>query len=112
MSLPKLSPDGHSVLVQVADATADGGRPHLWLVEMASAGAPASDRQLTFSLPAPNNKADKRGEFAGAWMPDGSAILFLAHRGEHTQLFRLPMNGGEAVVFEREHRSAIARDLM
>lgn len=100
MSLPKLSPDGRSVLVQIADATADGGKPHLWLVKIAAAGAPASDRQLTFSLPAPNNKDDKRGEFAGAWMPDGSAILFLAHRGEHTQLFRLPMNGGEAVVVD------------
>ncbi|MGC1784974.1 MAG: prolyl oligopeptidase family serine peptidase [Acidobacteriaceae bacterium] len=100
MGMPELSPDGRSVLVQIADATADGGKPHLWLVEMAVGNKPASDRQLTFSLPAPNNKEDKRGEFAGAWMPDGSSILFLAHRGEHTQLFRLRMDGGEAVAFD------------
>ena len=33
-------------------------------------------------------------------MPDGESILFLAHRGEHTQLFRLPMAGGEAHPFD------------
>jgi dipeptidyl aminopeptidase/acylaminoacyl peptidase len=33
-------------------------------------------------------------------MPDGGSVLFLAHRGEHMQLFRLPMNGGEAHPFE------------
>ena len=33
-------------------------------------------------------------------MPDGGSVLFLAHRGEHTQLYRLPMDGGEAKVFD------------
>ena len=82
---PRLSPDGKSVLFRVTDATADGGRSHLWLTDI-SGGAP---RQLTFS-PA----ADKRGERAGEWMPDGTSIFFLAKRGEHTQLFRLPISGG------------------
>jgi len=33
-----------------------------------------------------------------AWMPDGSAITFLARRGddEHRQLYRIPLAGGEA----------------
>jgi dipeptidyl aminopeptidase/acylaminoacyl peptidase len=88
---PKLSPDGKSVLVQITDATADGGKSHLWLVDVKGGAA----RQLTYA-PA----SDKRGESQGAWMPDGSAILFIAHRGEHTQLFRLPMDGGEAHAFE------------
>lgn len=100
MASPQLSPDGNSVLVQIADATADGGKSHLWLITRGQGGAAASDRQLTFSLPAPADKADKRGEFAGTWMPDGSAVLFLAHRGEHTQLYKLPMRGGEAVAFD------------
>ncbi len=52
-------------------------------------------RQLTWSP-----SSDKRGESQGQWMPDGGSILFLAHRGEHTQLFRLPMNGGEAHPFD------------
>ncbi|MGA8108522.1 MAG: alpha/beta fold hydrolase [Acidobacteriaceae bacterium] len=91
MAQPKLSPDGQSVLVQITDATADGGKSHLWLVDIHANTA----RQLTYS-PA----SDKRGESQGAWMPDGNAILFMAHRGEHTQLFRLPMNGGEAKAYE------------
>ncbi len=88
---PRLSPDGHSVVIQVTDATADGGKSHLWLVDAEK----NMSRQLTWS-PA----SDKRGESAAQWMPDGSSILFLAHRGEHTQLFQLPMNGGEAHPFE------------
>ena len=31
---PRLSPDAQSVLIQVPDATADGGRSHLWLVDI------------------------------------------------------------------------------
>ncbi len=88
---PKLSPDGQSVLIQIADATADGGKTHLWLVDVKA----NTSRQLTWTP-----GSEKRGESAGQWMPDGGSILFLAHRGEHTQLFRLPMNGGEAHPFE------------
>lgn len=91
ISQPKLSPDGRSVLIQVTDATADGGKNHLWLVDVQS----NTVRQLTYS---PEN--DKRGEYDGAWMPDGRSILFLAHRGEHTQLYELPMDGGEAHPFD------------
>jgi dipeptidyl aminopeptidase/acylaminoacyl peptidase len=91
MVQPKASPDGQSVLIQIADATADGGKSHLWLVDVKTNTA----RQLTYSA-----SGDKRGESGGQWMPDGASILFVAHRGEHTQLFRLPMNGGEAHAFE------------
>lgn len=90
MAQPRVSPDGQQVLIQISDATADGGKSHLWLVDVKA----DTFRQLTFS---PNS--DKRGESGGQWMPDGS-ILFLAHRGEHTQLFQLPMKGGEAHPFE------------
>lgn len=91
MAQPKVSPDGEQVLVQIADATADGGKTHLWLVDVKT----NTSRQLTWSP-----SSDKRGESQGQWMPDGGSILFVAHRGEHTQLFRLPMNGGEAHAFE------------
>lgn len=91
MAQPKVSPDGQSVLIQISDATADGGKSHLWMVDVKA----DTSRQLTYSP-----SGDKRGESAGQWMPDGESILFLAHRGEHTQLFRLPMNGGEAHPFE------------
>ena len=88
---PQLSPDGRQVVVVIADSTADGGKRHLWLIDTGG-GAP---RQLTYS---PDN--DKTGEKAPAWMPDGGSILFVAHRGEHTSLFRLPMSGGEAKAFD------------
>ncbi len=91
MADPHLSPDGKHVLLQVSDATADGAKTHLWLVDV-DGGAP---RQLTYSP-----DSDKRGERDGQWMPDGQSILFLAKRDEHTSLYRLPMNGGEAVKFD------------
>ncbi|WP_446742122.1 prolyl oligopeptidase family serine peptidase [Silvibacterium acidisoli] len=91
MTQPKLSPDGHSVLVQIADSTADGAKSHLWLVDIRT----NKSRQLTWS-PA----SAKRGEFSGQWMPDGDGILFLAHRGDHTQLYRLPMELGEARPYD------------
>ena len=34
------------------------------------------------------------------WAPDGSAIFFLAKRGDHTQLFRLDLRGGEASPYD------------
>lgn len=91
MAQPRLSPDGRSVLLQVTDSTADGAHSHLWLVDIKLNTA----RQLTWS---PAN--DKRGEHSGEWMPDGDSILFLAKRGEHTQLYRLSMEGGEARVYD------------
>jgi dipeptidyl aminopeptidase/acylaminoacyl peptidase len=91
IAAPQLSPDGKQILVALTDDTAAGAATHLWLVD------PIADRarQITFSPP-----SDKRGEKSGRWMADGSAILFLAKRGDHTQLFRLPMNGGEAQPFD------------
>lgn len=88
---PQLSPDGKRVLIEVADSTAKGGKTHLWLVNIQQNSA----RQLTFT-PANDSSKDKRGEYDASWMPDGNSVLFLAHRGKHTQLFRLPLNGGEA----------------
>jgi dipeptidyl aminopeptidase/acylaminoacyl peptidase len=91
MSDPRLSPDGKRILIRITDATADGAKSHLWLV-----GVQGEDpRQLTYSP-----DADKRGEYDGEWMPDGQSILFLAKRGEHTSLYQLPMNGGEAKAFD------------
>jgi hypothetical protein len=91
MSDPRLAPDGKRILIRITDATADAAKSHLWL-----SGVDGEDpRQLTYSP-----GADKRGEYEGEWMPDGQSILFLAKRGDHTLLYRLPMNGGEAKTFE------------
>jgi dipeptidyl aminopeptidase/acylaminoacyl peptidase len=91
MGDPRLSPDGKQILLTVTEPTADGAKSHLWLTGVNG----EEPRQLTFSP-----DADKRGEGQGRWMPDGQSILFVAKRGEHAQLYRLPMNGGEAKVFD------------
>jgi dipeptidyl aminopeptidase/acylaminoacyl peptidase len=89
---PQLSPDGTAALFTLTDSTADGAKSHIWIV---STNGSDKARQLTFSPP-----ADKRGERNPQWVPDGSAILFLAHRGENTQLFRLDLRGGEASSYD------------
>ena len=93
MSTPLLSPDGKLVLFTVAEATADGGKSHFWLTSTTPGSEKA--RQITFSSP-----SDKRGERGAQWAPDGSAIYFLAKRGEQTQLFRLDLRGGEAAPYD------------
>ncbi len=94
LSSPILSPDGKQVLFTLTHATADGAASHLWIVP-ASATSADKPRQLTFSPP-----ADKRGERNAQWAPDSSAIFFLAKRGDHTQLFRLDLRGGEASPYD------------
>jgi len=94
LSSPQLSPDGKQILFIVTHATADGAASHLWLVPAPGNGSDKA-RQLTFSPP-----ADKRGEHNAQWAPDGSAIFFLAKRGDHTQLFRLDLRGGEASPYD------------
>ena len=91
LSNPQLSPDGKHVLVTLQDDTAAGAASHLWIVDLTANTA----RQLTFSP-----SGEKRGEKSGRWTADGSAVLFLAKRGDHTQLFRLPMAGGEAEAYD------------
>jgi dipeptidyl aminopeptidase/acylaminoacyl peptidase len=97
---PLLSPDGKQVLFVVTDSTADGAKSHIWIVS--TSGDKDSLRQLTFSPP-----ADKRGERAPQWTPDGSAVFFLAHRGEHSQLFRLDLRGGEAMPYDLKVMPAV-----
>ncbi len=94
LSSPQLSPDGKQILFALAQATADGGTSHLWLVSAPGNGNDKA-RQLTFSP-----SSDKRGEHNPQWAPDSSAIFFLAKRGENTQLFRLDLRGGEASPYD------------
>jgi dipeptidyl aminopeptidase/acylaminoacyl peptidase len=95
---PQLSPDGTRALLRVDDAAADGGKSHLWLIDVGG----KAPRQLTFSP-----DSDKRGERLGQWAPDGQSILFLAHRGEHTSLFSLPMDAGEAKALDIKVKPAV-----
>jgi dipeptidyl aminopeptidase/acylaminoacyl peptidase len=94
LSNPLLSPDGKQIVFTIAHATADGGGSHLWIVPVPGNGSDKT-RQLTFSPP-----SDKRGEHNPQWAPDGSAVFFLAKRGDQTQLFRLDLRGGEASPYD------------
>ena len=94
LSSPILSPDGKQILFTITHATADGAGSHLWVVPVPGAGSDKA-RQLTFSPP-----SDKRGEHNAQWAADGTAIFFLAKRGDHTQLFRLDLRGGEASPYD------------
>lgn len=98
MADPRLSPDGKRILIRVTDSTADGGKSHIWLAGVGG----EEPRQLTYSP-----EADKRGEHDAEWMPDGQSILFLAKRGEHVSLYRLPMSGGEAKAFSLKIKPVI-----
>ena len=82
----QLSSDGTDVLAVITDTTADGGRPHLWLLGR----DPGNPRQLTFS------SSDKdKGQYKAAWVPGGLTVLFLQDGGSGPRLFRMPMQGGE-----------------
>jgi dipeptidyl aminopeptidase/acylaminoacyl peptidase len=87
---PRLSPDGHSVLFTVTEPTVAGASTHLWITNVAA----NESRQITFA-PA----GSKSSERAGDWAPDGRTVYFMSHRGKHSELFRLPMDGGEAQPF-------------
>ena len=69
------------------EPTVDSAARHLWIADIEGGAA----RQLT--------AGPHRGEGEGRWSPDGETVYFTAKRGEHTQLFRLPMSGGEAIPY-------------
>src|ERR1700758_2328844 len=77
----KLSSDGAHVLAVITDTTADGGRPHLWLLGRNG----ETPRQLTFS-----SGERGKGQYRATWLPDGSRVLFLEDRGSGPRLFRMP----------------------
>jgi dipeptidyl aminopeptidase/acylaminoacyl peptidase len=88
ISDPQVSPDGRYVVYvkREADLEANRGRNDLWLVDLqADALQP---RRLTQSSA---NDTHPR------WAVDGTGIYFLSTRAGSTQIWRLPMSGGEAV---------------
>jgi len=85
ISDPSVSPDGKRIafVLRTTDLEANRGRTDLWLV-----GADGRNpRQLTFS---------PESEGQPTWSPDGQSLFFLSPRGGSSQVFRLPLEGGEA----------------
>jgi dipeptidyl aminopeptidase/acylaminoacyl peptidase len=85
VSDPQPSPDGSQIafVVRETDMEADRGRTDIWLI--AADGGPV--RRLTSS-----EAADRHPR----WSPDGRALFFLSSRSGASQVWRLPLSGGEA----------------
>ncbi|WP_224249292.1 alpha/beta hydrolase family protein [Hyalangium gracile] len=84
LSEPRVSPDGQRIafVLRTTDMEANRGRTDLWLVNADGSGA----RQLTSHPDADNQPV---------WAPDGRSLFFLSSRGGSSQVWRLPIDGGE-----------------
>jgi dipeptidyl aminopeptidase/acylaminoacyl peptidase len=84
ISDPQISPDGSRVLYAVATANLDANanESNIWLAS--TTGAPT--RQLTWS----------GKDRSARWSPDGRLIAFLSRRDGKSQVYLLPVEGGEA----------------
>jgi len=81
---PQVSPDGKWVVftLRKTDLEANRGRTDLWLVGVDGAGL----RQLT---------TDPNSDGSPAWSRDGKFVWFLSSRSGSSQLWRIPVDGGE-----------------
>jgi dipeptidyl aminopeptidase/acylaminoacyl peptidase len=85
ISDPRVSPDGSRIVfaVRTTDLEDNKGRTDLWLVRADATGL----RRLTSH---PSNDYNPR------WTRDGRAVLFLSSRSGSSQVWRIPVDGGEA----------------
>ncbi len=85
LSEPQVSPDGKWVAftLRKTDLEANRGRMDLWLVGVDGTGL----RQLT---------THPGSDFSPAWSKDGKSIWFLSTRSGSAQVWRMPVDGGEA----------------
>jgi dipeptidyl aminopeptidase/acylaminoacyl peptidase len=88
VSDPQASPDGRYVayVQRETDFDANRGRTDVWLVDLDS--TPLKPRRLT-----QHSASDTHPR----WAADGTSIYFLSTRSGSSQIWRLPMPGGEAV---------------
>ncbi len=85
ISDPRVSPDGTRVVftVRVTELAANKGRTSLYLAAVDG----SSVRRLTTS---------EANDSQGRWSPDGRWIYFVSTRSGSSQVWRLPLDGGEA----------------
>src|SRR3977135_819383 len=81
----RFSPDGERVGFTVSQPTKGKNRNrHIWILQVASREV----RQFTNSA---------KSEFLPRWSPDGRKLAFLSDRDDATQIYVMPIDGGEAV---------------
>ena len=87
----QISPDGKWVVftLRTTDLDANKGRTDLWIVGTDGKGL----RQLT---------SHPDSDSSPVWDPSGKSILFLSSRSGSTQVWRLPLDGGEAFQVTRQ----------
>lgn len=88
ISDPQVSPDGRytAFVLRETDTAANRGRTDIWLIDL-TAKAPVA-RRLTQN---PANDSNPR------WSPDSRTIYFLSTRSGSSQVWRLPLDGGDAL---------------
>ena len=85
---PQVSPDGHYVafVLRETDMEANRGRTDVWLLDLARKDS--QPRRLT------QNDAN---DSSPRWAPDSRTIYFLSTRSGQSQVWRLSLEGGEAM---------------
>ncbi len=81
----QVSPDGRWIVftLRKTDLEADKGRTDLWLI-----GSGGTDLRRLTSHP--------EGDFNPRWAPDGKSVWFISTRSDSPQVWRIPVDGGEA----------------
>jgi len=95
ISEPQVSPDGKWVAftLRKTDLAANRGRTDLWLVGIDGTGL----RQLT---------ANPASDFSPQWSADGKSIWFMSTRSGSSQVWRIPVDGGEP-----EQKTSLSLDI-
>jgi dipeptidyl aminopeptidase/acylaminoacyl peptidase len=90
----RFSSDGRRVAMVVSEPLKGTGRKrHIWVLDVATRQV----RQYTYS---------DKSESSPRWSPDGRTLAFLSSRGgEQTQIYFLPVDGGEAYAVTSGKRS-------
>jgi dipeptidyl aminopeptidase/acylaminoacyl peptidase len=92
----RFSPDGRRVAFVATEALkGDTRKRHIWVLGVKSRNL----RQFTFS---------DKSEFSPRWSPDGRTLAFLSSRGEQTQIYFLPIEGGDAYPITEGKRSILS----